>query len=109
MNFSLLKRASAVLRHGPVIEEAGGLLKVAGKGLDTAVHAAKAFDRAGAEAARFLVEKGHPLLAAGARVAPYAGALYGGKRVYESEPVQRARAKIQEWKYRRALKRQGMM
>jgi len=105
MNFGTLSRVSALLRHGDVVEAAGGLLKVAGAGLDTVVNAAKAVDRGAVEAGRHLTEAGHPLLGTALRFSPYAGAAYGAKKVNESEPVQRVKAKINEIQYNRAMKR----
>ena len=105
MNFDSLRRVASILRHGDEIEEAGGLLKVAGKIIDTVVNAAKAVDRGAATAAQHLNETNHGVLALGARIAPYAGVGYGLKKVNESEPVQRVKAKIQEIQYNRAMKR----
>jgi hypothetical protein len=42
-----------------------------------------------------------------AEIAPYAAALYGGKKAYESPTGQKLRYKIQEWKARRAMERAG--
>ena len=105
MNFSTLSRVSTLLRHGDVVEAAGGLLKVAGAGLDTLVTAAKAIDRGAVTAGKHLTDAGHPLMGTALRVSPYVAAGIGVKKVNESEPVQRVKAKINEIQYNRAMKR----
>lgn len=80
------------------------LVKMAG----TITNVVKAIDRGGSAAQKALEESGHPLLGLAARVAPYAAGAYGAKKVYESEPVQRVRGKINEIRYRRMLRQQGM-
>lgn len=107
MNFDRLRRVSTLLRHGDELEASGGLLKQAGKIVDTVVNAAKSVDRGALSASEFLASKGHPVLAGTARLAPYGAAAYGAKKAYESEPVQRLRSKIDEIKMRRQLSQQG--
>jgi len=97
MNLAGLRRVAALLRQG---EE-----KVAGVIAETA----KAIDRGAVSASQALQQAGHPLAAGAARLAPYAAGAWGAKKVYESEPVQRVKAKIDEIRYRRALRQQGMI
>lgn len=40
-----------------------------------------------------------------AKTAPYVGAAYGGKKMYESPTAQRLRYKVREMKMRRAMKK----
>jgi hypothetical protein len=46
-----------------------------------------------------------PLAHAAAKAAPYAAALYGGKKAYDSPTGQRARYRVAVWKQQRAAKR----
>lgn len=48
--------------------------------------------------------RGMPVAATVGRLLPYAAAAYGAHRVWQSEPVQRMRARYQQWKYERAMK-----
>lgn len=91
-------KALLILRNSSALEKEGGVIS-------GTVDLVRAVDRAGQAASSHLSGKGMRGAALLARVAPHAAVAYGGKKVYDSEPVQRLRAKIQEYKYNRALKR----
>jgi hypothetical protein len=84
------------------------LLKRAGLAGDTArglVAAGKGFLGSGKHISKVMAEHGvqSPLAHAAAKAAPLAIAAYGGKKVYESEPVQRLRYRYALRKQRKAM------
>ena len=90
-------KALTLLRHSDELEKRGGVV-------GGIVESARAIDRAGQAASKHLASKGLKGTAAVARVAPHLAVAYGGKKVYESGPVRRLRAKYQEYKIRKAMK-----
>ena len=94
MSLKSVHNALSLLRRSEQMEKTGGVLGTVG-------NLAKSVDVAGKAAGEFLKRKGHTNLAVAARVAPYAGAAYGGKKAWESDPVQRIRYKYQMWKANR--------
>lgn len=91
-------KALTLLRHSDELEKQGGLI-------GGIAESARALDRAGQAASKHLAGKGMKGTAAIARIAPHLGVAYAGKKAYESEPVQRLRAKYQRYKYNRAMKK----
>jgi hypothetical protein len=69
--------------------------------------AAKGFLQSGSSIAKAMEEAGvrSPTALFAAKASPYAIGAYGGKKAWESEPVQRARYKYQVWKQRRAMEK----
>lgn len=92
MNLNSLRRVFTLLRHGDEFEKTGGVVDVA-----------KAIQHGASAAGERMTQAGHPLLGLAAAAAPLAGTAYAGKKGYE-----KVKSKIEEIKYRRALKRQGM-
>lgn len=68
--------------------------------------AAKGFLESGELVAQRMAEQGvkSPVALAAAKAAPYATAIYGGKKAYESDPVQNLKFKIQNWQAERAMR-----
>jgi hypothetical protein len=66
--------------------------------------AAKSFDALGKGMAGALKARGHETAAGVARVLPYVGAAYAGKKAYESGPAQRVRAWHQRRQYEKAMR-----
>jgi hypothetical protein len=93
--------ALEVLRNDELLEEMvkeGGVLRGLGNVL-------KAGDKAGQAASHYLATQGHKNLAVAARIAPAGFGVLAAKKAYESGPVQGAKRKVQEYKYRKAVKR----
>jgi len=94
------------LAYSVLIKEAQGLPTELAKGImGLGKGATKAFFRSGKGLSRAMTEAGvtSPLAHAAAKSMPYAVAAYGGKKAYESEPAQRLRYRIAEYKQRKAL------
>lgn len=66
-------------------------------------------NQAGKAASKVLTDAGHKNLGAVARVTPHAALGLGAYKAYESEPAQRTRMKIHEFRMRRAVKRAQKM
>jgi len=86
------------------------LLKQAGLAGDTGrglIAAGKGFLGSGKHISKVMAEHGvaSPLAHASAKVAPYAAAAYGGKKAYESNPVQKLRYQWAVRKQRKAMER----
>ena len=61
-------------------------------------------DKAGQAASQFLQGKGHKNLALAARFAPHAAGVYGAKKVYDSDAVQKMKRRYQMYKVRKAMR-----
>lgn len=90
------KRAIALLllKQANVV---GGVL-AAGKGfLGSGKHISKTMAKSGVTS---------PLAHAAAKATPYAVAVYGGKRAYESDTAQKLKYRVALYKHRKAMKQQ---
>ena len=66
--------------------------------------AAKSVDAAGKGMSEALKSRGHGKAALVARVLPHLGVAYAGKKIYESQPVQRMRMWNAQRKYNKAMR-----
>jgi hypothetical protein len=84
-----------------------GQEKAAGAVTKALKEGAKGYFDVGRRMAETAAEHGmkSPLALAGLKYAPHAGALYAGKKTWESRPVQRARYKLREMQARRQMRR----
>ena len=103
MSFQKIALALAVLRAEENLEKtAGPVSKGVIKGLKDVAGAVTSGSSA---AAKHLSDAGHPLLGAAAALAPAAGAIYAGKKVVESGPVQNLKNKYHQWQYNRQMRK----
>lgn len=87
--------ASLLLKHAGLAGDAARATFAAGKGfLGSGKHISKVMAEGGVQS---------PLAHFAAKAAPYAAAAYGGKKVYESDPVQRMRYRYAMYKQRKAM------
>ena len=91
-------------------DQDNNLIKTAGKLTSTAADAVKnvwtASTKGAATAGKHLTESGfHPVVGGAVKYAPHVAALYGAKKTYESDPVQRSIFKYKLWKARRAQRK----
>lgn len=85
--------ALLLLKQAGLAGDAAHTLLAAGKGvLTSGQHVSDVMRQAGVRS---------PLAHAAVKAAPYAGAAYGAKKAYESEPVQQLRYKLQMRKQRK--------
>lgn len=93
-----LTRAVRALRENHEMEKTAGVL---GKAKDVVMAVQEGASHAGNK----LIDKGMPISGTAVKALPIATALYGGKRVAESDPVQRLRYKVRLWKAQRAARK----
>jgi predicted TPR repeat methyltransferase len=104
MNITTLGKAFQFLRQVEEMEKDGeGGLNIMGR-LKEVAGATTAATKAMSDT---LAQRGHGASAAAVRLLPYVGAAYGAKKVYESGPVQRARAWNAQRQYEKAVRAQG--
>lgn len=88
--------AMMLLKHAGLTGDAARAMIAAGKGfLGSGKHISKVMAEHGVKS---------PLAHAAAKVAPLAAAVYGGKKAYESEPVQKLRYRWALHKQRKAMR-----
>lgn len=90
-----LQVAAILLKHAGLAGDAARATVAAGKGfLGSGKHISKVMAEHGVQS---------PVAHFAAKASPYAVALYGGKQVYESDPVQRMRYRYAMYKQRKAM------